>query len=254
MCAQAIQRSEGSSQGAVSSSPGKAKREPSTYVKRIAADLIALSPTELTELRALCRDRLIAKPSGLKGRLPKNYNPELKAKRIDKPFPMRSSLRDMGNRISSLHPAWVFAGHGPSIIPVPMPSLTASFMAPHAAEMMQGMGSAAASQTPMASGETGAEVSTPADAGDVEPVEEEEAPKEEVTKQKATVSIKLVAFETSKKIAVVKEVRGMLGLGLKESKELVESAPKILKKNVPREEADAIVEKLKAAGADISVD
>merc|ERR1711879_950691 len=66
--------------------------------------------------------------------------------------------------------------------------------------------------------------------------------------QKATLSIKLVAFEAAKKIAVVKEVRAMLGQGLKESKELVESAPKILKKNVPREEAEAFAEKLRIAG------
>merc|ERR1719183_2354790 len=75
----------------------------------------------------------------------------------------------------------------------------------------------------------------------------EDAPKEkEKAAEKATLSVKLTAFDTAKKIAVIKEVRGVLGLGLKESKELVESAPKLLKKNLPRAEAEAFAEKLRA--------
>ena len=51
------------------------------------------------------------------------------------------------------------------------------------------------------------------------------------------------------KIAVIKEVRGITGLGLKEAKELVESAPKPIKEGIPKEEAEELQKKLEAAGA-----
>lgn len=55
------------------------------------------------------------------------------------------------------------------------------------------------------------------------------------------------------KIAVIKEVRGITGLGLKEAKELVESAPKAVKEGVPEAEANEIKEKLEAAGATVEL-
>jgi len=51
------------------------------------------------------------------------------------------------------------------------------------------------------------------------------------------------------KIAVIKEVRGITGLGLKEAKELVEGAPKPVKEGVSKEEAEEVAKKLEAAGA-----
>ncbi|MDA7756286.1 50S ribosomal protein L7/L12 [Opitutales bacterium] len=51
------------------------------------------------------------------------------------------------------------------------------------------------------------------------------------------------------KIAVIKEVRALTGLGLKEAKELVESAPKPVKEGVSKDEAEEISKKLEAAGA-----
>ena len=51
------------------------------------------------------------------------------------------------------------------------------------------------------------------------------------------------------KIAVIKEVRGITGLGLKEAKELVEAAPKPVKEGVSKDEAEEISKKLEAAGA-----
>ena len=51
------------------------------------------------------------------------------------------------------------------------------------------------------------------------------------------------------KIAVIKEVRGITGLGLKEAKELVEGAPKPIKEGVAKEEAEEILKKLEASGA-----
>ena len=56
-----------------------------------------------------------------------------------------------------------------------------------------------------------------------------------------------------KKINVIKEVRAITGLGLKEAKELVESAPKELKEDVSKDEADEIKEKLEAAGAKVEL-
>jgi|SRR5437588_1854880 len=56
-----------------------------------------------------------------------------------------------------------------------------------------------------------------------------------------------------KKIQVIKVVRAITGLGLKEAKDLVDSAPKPVKEGVPREEADAIVAQLEEAGASVEV-
>ena len=56
-----------------------------------------------------------------------------------------------------------------------------------------------------------------------------------------------------KKINVIKEVRGITGLGLKEAKELVESAPKAVKEGVSKDEAEDVKAKLEAAGATVEV-
>jgi len=55
------------------------------------------------------------------------------------------------------------------------------------------------------------------------------------------------------KIAVIKVVRELTGLGLKEAKDVVDSAPKAVKENVSKEDADAAVAKLKAAGAEVEL-
>lgn len=54
-----------------------------------------------------------------------------------------------------------------------------------------------------------------------------------------------------KKISVIKEVKSMTSLGLKEAKELVESAPKTIKRSVPKSEAEELKAKLEAAGAKV---
>ena len=56
-----------------------------------------------------------------------------------------------------------------------------------------------------------------------------------------------------KKINVIKEVRGITGLGLKEAKEAVESAPKAIKEGVPKEESEEIKKKLEEAGASVEI-
>jgi len=55
------------------------------------------------------------------------------------------------------------------------------------------------------------------------------------------------------KIAVIKEVRAMTNLGLKEAKDLVDAAPKPIKESVPKEEAQEIKKKLEAAGATVEL-
>ncbi len=56
-----------------------------------------------------------------------------------------------------------------------------------------------------------------------------------------------------KKIQVIKAVREVTGLGLKEAKGLVDSVPKVVKEGITKDEADALVEKLKEAGAVVEV-
>ena len=55
------------------------------------------------------------------------------------------------------------------------------------------------------------------------------------------------------KLNVIKVVRELTGLGLKDAKDLVEAAPKTLKEGVAKEEADKIAEQLKAAGAEVEI-
>ena len=55
------------------------------------------------------------------------------------------------------------------------------------------------------------------------------------------------------KIAVIKEVRGITGLGLKEAKELVDNAPSPIKEGVPKAEADDVKAKLEGAGAEVEL-
>jgi len=75
------------------------------------------------------------------------------------------------------------------------------------------------------------------------------APAEEQTE----FNVILKAFDDSKKIAVIKEVRAVTGLGLKEAKDLVEGAPKPLKEGVSKEDAAKIKEQITAAGGTVEI-
>jgi len=74
------------------------------------------------------------------------------------------------------------------------------------------------------------------------------APAAPAEEEKSILSVKLVSYAADKRVGVIKEIRGILGLGLKESKELVESVPKVVKRGLPREEAEELKKKLEAAG------
>ena len=67
------------------------------------------------------------------------------------------------------------------------------------------------------------------------------------------VNVILASVPADKKIAVLKEVRGITGLGLKEAKDLVDGAPKAVKEGVKKEEAEAIKKQLEAAGATVEI-
>jgi large subunit ribosomal protein L7/L12 len=71
--------------------------------------------------------------------------------------------------------------------------------------------------------------------------------------EKTEFNVILKAFEESKKIAVIKEVRTVTSLGLKEAKDLVEGVPKPLKENVSKEEAAKIKEAITAAGGTVEI-
>jgi large subunit ribosomal protein L7/L12 len=84
---------------------------------------------------------------------------------------------------------------------------------------------------------------------------EKEAPKAvEAPKEKEAFDIKLGAVDAKAKIKIIKEVRAITGLGLKEAKELVEKAPCVIKPGVKKEEAEALKKVLMDAGAVVTLE
>jgi large subunit ribosomal protein L7/L12 len=71
--------------------------------------------------------------------------------------------------------------------------------------------------------------------------------------EKTEFNVILKAYDESKKIAVIKEVRVVTGLGLKEAKDLVEGAPKPLKEGVSKDEAAKIKDVVTAAGGTVEI-
>merc|ERR1711871_129668 len=71
--------------------------------------------------------------------------------------------------------------------------------------------------------------------------------------EKTEFDLVLESFPADKKIAVLKAVRGITGLGLKEAKELVEAAPKTLKEGAGKEECEAAKKDLEEAGATVAL-
>lgn len=75
----------------------------------------------------------------------------------------------------------------------------------------------------------------------------------EPVEEKTEFDVILEEVPADKKIAVLKEVRTITGLGLKEAKDLVEATPKPLKEGIKKEDAEDIKKKLEAVGAKVSV-
>ena len=78
------------------------------------------------------------------------------------------------------------------------------------------------------------------------------APAEAAAEEASEVNV-ILASAGANKIAVLKEVRAITGLGLKEAKDLVDGAPKALKEGVKKEDAEAIKKQLEAAGATVEI-
>jgi large subunit ribosomal protein L7/L12 len=75
---------------------------------------------------------------------------------------------------------------------------------------------------------------------------------EAAVEEKTEFDVVLTAIG-DKKIQVIKEVRGITNLGLKDAKDLVEAAPKAIKEGVKKEEADEIKTKIEAAGGSVEI-
>ena len=75
---------------------------------------------------------------------------------------------------------------------------------------------------------------------------------ESPTEEKTEFDVILTSFG-EKKINVIKEVRSITGLGLKEAKEAVEAAPKAIREGVSKEEAEEVKKKLEEAGASVEI-
>ena len=71
--------------------------------------------------------------------------------------------------------------------------------------------------------------------------------------EQSEFNVSLEAADPAKKIAVIKAVREVTGLGLKEAKDLVEGAPKVLKEGVSKEDAAKIKEAIEAAGGTVKI-
>lgn len=76
---------------------------------------------------------------------------------------------------------------------------------------------------------------------------------EEAAAEATDFEVTLESLPADKKIAVIKAVRECLGLGLKEAKEVVDSAPSVLKDSAPKAEADEMAKKLQDAGATVKL-
>ena len=79
------------------------------------------------------------------------------------------------------------------------------------------------------------------------------APAAAAVEEQTEFNVILKAFDDSKKIAVIKEVRAVTGLGLKEAKDLVEGAPKPLKEGISKEDAAKIKDQVTAAGGTVEI-
>lgn len=84
-------------------------------------------------------------------------------------------------------------------------------------------------------------------------VQQQQQSNEQQAPAKDEFNVILASVPADKKMTVIKTVREVLILGLKESKELVESAPKMVKEGVSKSEADDLLAKLTAAGAVVEV-
>jgi large subunit ribosomal protein L7/L12 len=75
----------------------------------------------------------------------------------------------------------------------------------------------------------------------------------EAAEEKVSFDITITDVPADKKIAILKIVRNVTGLGLKESKDIVDNVPKVLKEGATKEESENIKKELEAAGAKVTI-
>ncbi|KAF4685840.1 Has a dual role in the assembly of mitochondrial ATPase [Perkinsus olseni] len=200
------------------------------HVWGLARRIAALSPKEQKQLSVMCHDRLVARPLGAG----KSWKPPPSTGML--PFP---------------HPGMIFTNQVPQVgvLPQELPSVSQSVQAFHFEELLEMMGGSW--PTDMKPAE--ATNATDADNSEAPVVEEESVPTkagEEATAPKIVKALKLTSFPDQSKIKIIKEIRHLLGLGLKEAKDAAENLPKVLAKQVPREEADVIAAKFIELGGE----
>jgi large subunit ribosomal protein L7/L12 len=74
-----------------------------------------------------------------------------------------------------------------------------------------------------------------------------------VVEEKTSFDVILTEVPAEKKISILKAIRNLTGLGLKESKDIVDNVPKVVKEGVTKEESDNIKKELETAGAKVSI-
>lgn len=97
----------------------------------------------------------------------------------------------------------------------------------------------------------GASAAPAANAAPAEESAEDAAP---AAAEKTIFNVKLESFDAKTKAKVIKEVKGLLGLSLVDSKKFVEAAPKVLKENVAKEDAEKIKKTLEGLGAKVTLE
>ncbi|CAI4062335.1 hypothetical protein N7582_002108 [Saccharomyces uvarum] len=102
----------------------------------------------------------------------------------------------------------------------------------------------------MAGGAGAGAVNAAGSAGEAGAGAEEEAKPE----AKTVFTVKLDSFDAKTKAKVIKEVKGLLGLSLVEAKKFVEAAPKVLKENIAKDDAEKIKKTLEGLGAKVSLE
>ena len=80
------------------------------------------------------------------------------------------------------------------------------------------------------------------------------APAAAAEEKKDDFAVKLTGYDAASKIKVIKEVRAMTDLGLKEAKEMVEKGEFVVKEGLGKEEAEGLVKKLQEAGAEVKME
>ncbi|KAF4664933.1 hypothetical protein FOL47_004886 [Perkinsus chesapeaki] len=209
-------------------------------VRALASRIANLAPKEQMQLSEMCHERLVARPLGAG----KSWKP-----------PAAPSLPGM---LPFPHPAMLFTNQVPQVgvLPQELPSVSQAVQGFHFEElfkMLAGSAPVGAACPPVL------ETNQPSasDESTETPAEEDatvEKQQESSTQAKMVKALKLVAFPEKNKLKVIKEIRQLLGLGLKEAKEASENLPKVLAKQVPREEADTIAAKFVELGGEVAME